>query len=1372
MKYIKLFRSAGEKSEYEEKETPPILGMMNKPSIVYLNLGSKNKIYATYEVTSTEEPTYLLYLNGGGGGGAPASLLETSSLENSDNEYPILEMYIDGKNVGLRDSYIFDTLGEHKVEYVVKSSFIDASYMFFETPLKSIRVNESFRRNCVLTNIEAMFGRTLIDNVDFLSEVDYMNLQYEPALVYAECPNLKNVNIPANVTGLGAYTFTGCENIESINLTNNIHYIGDYSFVNCTSLTAITMPNEVEYLGEGILNNCKSLEGIYGGIASEDHRCIVREGTLVAFAPANLIEFTLTSDIINIPQGVFLGVTQGRIIIEDRIWIETDYDYEENWLYGTGFEEIIVPEDAEYLGQNVFCNCYNLKTFTIPNNIVEIGSYAFWECTSLQEITINENILYINDAVFGECSGHLILNNKYLIQNDFLSSGGGEEEASVVNEVEEGEEVVPDYEYNPSWLEESRFSEITINANVEYIGSGLLSNCETVETINIPESVLAIGNNAFSECYSLKNIILPPNLEYIGIGAFSYCESLTELNIPSGVTTIEPMAFAYCANLTEIEIPEGNEYIPEALFGACTSLTGITIPNSVVEIGPYAFADCTNLNTITIPGNVNYIYEEAFVMCKSLQNIRCYATTAPEVYDYTFRNIAPNGFLHVPVGADYSSWMSTDSYYLGYYNWQTTNLFEPTVCYDLQITADDVKGKETRTTIYWTCTADGIDPVTQTPLTNVTLTGKCYSDSFEQNTSKTDTVERTITFEYMGLSASTVIIQDIWRDNYYGYRYVYNPNNGTAPGNLGVSEYVNNPNIILGENSGNIYRLYIFYPTYNDFNDYKKTIEKVTLNGVDITNSLSEEYGSNLYYDYSSDKIETLEVLTYLKDDWYKIYDGSGQDIRLNINFGEYELILNNLDVTPITNMENMIYGWNYGSDGYNHGTQVLDISSWDTSNVYTMSNMMTQGEGPVDTLKKIILPPNFGSNCVNMGLVFWGVSGLKEINEENINVSNAETIYGIFEYCYSLESLDLSMWDTSKVQNMGQVFYECHSLKTLNINGWNTSNVTDMSYMFYNCHSLTDIDLSTWDTSNVTNMGGMFANCQSLTSLTITSNIDNVISVNGRYNNLFDGVYTEGIFHFNPAYNYDIILNELPDTWIAKPIYHDIQIIELTVISEPQLISSRKTSAIVEYQATYTGLTKDEEEITFTKVGRTETYDFGTNENEERKTVQAMIEVDGLTASCEIIQRGKNETVYTVNLNNQWQESTKPNPDSTLYDGVYESFSNKGVNGTAAIMYIDIVGYENFSLYIRSYAESSYDYVMVSQLDQTINNDSSYNNTTLVKAHTRRNQQYGTALSNYKLVEFTGIDGGEHRITVVYRKNSSQSSNDDRGYILIPKNQ
>lgn len=145
----------------------------------------------------------------------------------------------------------------------------------------------------------------------------------------------------------------------------------------------------------------------------------------------------------------------------------------------------------------------------------------------------------------------------------------------------------------------------------------------------------------------------------------------------------------------------------------------------------------------------------------------------------------------------------------------------------------------------------------------------------------------------------------------------------------------------------------------------------------------------------------------------------------------------------------------------------------------------------------------------------------------------------------------------------------------------------------------------------------------------------------------------------------------------------------------------------------------------------------------------------------------------YTVVLNNQWRLSTSiSNPDLSIYEGVYESNSNYNVNSTAAVMYIDINGLSEFKLYIRSYAESNYDYVMVSQLDKTITNDSSYSDTTLVKAHTRGTQQSGTSISNYTLVEFTGIDKGSHRITIVYRKDGSQHSNQDRGYVLIPKGQ
>jgi hypothetical protein len=95
--------------------------------------------------------------------------------------------------------------------------------------------------------------------------------------------------------------------------------------------------------------------------------------------------------------------------------------------------------------------------------------------------------------------------------------------------------------------------------------------------------------------------------------------------------------------------------------------------------------------------------------------------------------------------------------------------------------------------------------------------------------------------------------------------------------------------------------------------------------------------------------------------------------------------------------------------------------------------------------------------------------------------------------------------------------------------------------------------------------------------------------------------------------------------------------------------------------------------------------------------------------------------------------------------------------NGVAT-MYIDFDGYETFSLYVRSDAETSCDYVIVSELDSTTE-----------KISTSGNQNSGTAISNYSLVTYTNIDGGSHRITIKYIKDGSVNSGSDRGYVIIP---
>lgn len=142
----------------------------------------------------------------------------------------------------------------------------------------------------------------------------------------------------------------------------------------------------------------------------------------------------------------------------------------------------------------------------------------------------------------------------------------------------------------------------------------------------------------------------------------------------------------------------------------------------------------------------------------------------------------------------------------------------------------------------------------------------------------------------------------------------------------------------------------------------------------------------------------------------------------------------------------------------------------------------------------------------------------------------------------------------------------------------------------------------------------------------------------------------------------------------------------------------------------------------------------------------------------------------FTVDISNeQWRiQDPNTNPDDTMYAGVYESNSNYHVNSGYAKVYIRVHGYDQFTIYIRSYAESTYDYTIAFNPDVDVTSLPAYN-TAGVKAHTRGNQKGGTSISDYTRVDYTGLGGGDHYILVVYRKDSSTHSNDDRGYLLVP---
>lgn len=133
----------------------------------------------------------------------------------------------------------------------------------------------------------------------------------------------------------------------------------------------------------------------------------------------------------------------------------------------------------------------------------------------------------------------------------------------------------------------------------------------------------------------------------------------------------------------------------------------------------------------------------------------------------------------------------------------------------------------------------------------------------------------------------------------------------------------------------------------------------------------------------------------------------------------------------------------------------------------------------------------------------FVNFQNLKYLDVACLNTSSLR-YYGKFTMCTSLQSLDLSTWDTSNLLNCSEMFNDCNSLTSLDLSNWDTSNVTTMYIMFGGCSSLTILDLSDFDTENVTDMSAMFGGCSSLTTLDLSNfNTTNVTqTMNQMFNN------------------------------------------------------------------------------------------------------------------------------------------------------------------------------------------------------------------------------------------------------------------------------
>ena len=110
-------------------------------------------------------------------------------------------------------------------------------------------------------------------------------------------------------------------------------------------------------------------------------------------------------------------------------------------------------------------------------------------------------------------------------------------------------------------------------------------------------------------------------------------------------------------------------------------------------------------------------------------------------------------------------------------------------------------------------------------------------------------------------------------------------------------------------------------------------------------------------------------------------------------------------------------------------------------------------------------------------------IEGKNNINENNIDIYiNDKKIK--FNYKYKSNekgNIQVKFIFNKLITSTNFMFARCSSLQSINLSSFNTTNVKDMSRMFCGCGSLRSINLSSFNTTNVEIMYGMFWGCSFL---------------------------------------------------------------------------------------------------------------------------------------------------------------------------------------------------------------------------------------------------------------------------------------------------
>ncbi len=223
---------------------------------------------------------------------------------------------------------------------------------------------------------------------------------------------------------------------------------------------------------------------------------------------------------------------------------------------------------------------------------------------------------------------------------------------------------------------------------LQYIGEEAFSACSELTNVTIPANVMTIDRLAFFMCTKLKIVDIPLATQVIGINAFQYCPELTTVTFGkntssrSATLTIKDGAFSSCGKITNFALPnhtiqvgvDAFKDVPETLFEydgnlaylgkwlikpQMSNIQNVNIKDSCIGIADGAFENCDNLKSISVPNSVSFLGASVFRNCDLLESVLL-PISITEIKSATFYSCKKLTEVNIP---KYTTSIGTHAFY-------------------------------------------------------------------------------------------------------------------------------------------------------------------------------------------------------------------------------------------------------------------------------------------------------------------------------------------------------------------------------------------------------------------------------------------------------------------------------------------------------------------------------------------------------------------------------------------------------------------------------------------------------------------------------------------------------------------------------------